>query len=207
MRAQEMGTGSIRNRKWLPGYTECIILICFYFTGCLDHPGKGNETVGAPIGAEINSANTEAQAGYLLPVIEQATTEKKNILLIFGSPSCAPCRRFEHYLGDSSVHRIISKYFIVRTFDVIKSAEGKQIYSLYWKMGMPSWTILDTERNILADSSNPSTGSGNIGYPGNSKDLAHYELAIKKGAPGISKAELKILTGKIIDYSARRDQY
>ena len=139
--------------------------------------------------------------------IEQAIREKKNVFLIFGSPACSPCRRFEKYLQDSSVHRIFNRYFVVNTLDVIRTTRGKELYKVYWKMGMPSWTILDKERNIIVDSSYPSTGSGNMGYPRNAGYLAYFEQALKMGAPEISKTELKILTDKIIYYDPDKDKY
>lgn len=197
----------IRNKAQLHLYLVMVTIFCICLTKCINRSETKSDPELKVNSAELKSAVAEIQIDYLRSTLEQATKEQKNVFLIFGSPSCASCRRLEKVLQDSSVYRIINKYFIVNTFDVIRTTKGKELYKIYWKMGMPSWTILDKERNIIVDSSYPSTGSNNIGYPHNEKDLAHFAQAIKLGAPAISKSEIKILTDKIIYYSPNKDQY
>jgi hypothetical protein len=99
------------------------------------------------------------------------------------------------------VSGILGKYFMIAKIDMMKTTAGAELYKTYGKEGTPSWTIFDSNGNVLVDSDN---GSGNVGYPGEEKELEHYVNALKKAVPSINDSECGVLVSKLKDFKYRK---
>jgi thioredoxin-related protein len=143
--------------------------------------------------------NIVRQQDFLTPYLEAAKKQHKKVFIIFGSKSCAFCRRFDNYHHDPEISKILGKYFIIIMVDVIRSDMAKDLYKLFWKPGMPMWVILDSEGNFITDSDSGKNG-GNIGYPHKAEDIKYYINALKSAGMIIGDAECRVLEEKLRSY-------
>lgn len=132
--------------------------------------------------------------------MKSAQIENKPIFLLFTFKSCGICKIFEKYHNDPVVKEILSDHFIIAEIDIDHTPQGKQLYSVYGKMGFPSWSIIDSSKHIIVDSGNLKNGDGNIGFPHNASCRIYYINALKKAAPSISDSECSVLTEKLKFY-------
>jgi pyridoxal/pyridoxine/pyridoxamine kinase len=90
---------------------------------------------------------------------------------------------------------ILDKYFITARVDYNSTPGGKELYKTYCSMDMPSWSIIDLDESVIADSE--SIGTGYVGYPEDKEEIAYYLKAIKRAAPVITDQECEILKCKL----------
>jgi thioredoxin-related protein len=131
---------------------------------------------------------------------DKSRDENKKIFMVFSFHACALCRIFEKYHNDPVVEHILKKYYILSEIDINKVKGGKELYSLYGKRGFPSWTILDVNGNLIIDSDDTGSGTGNIGYPSSVGDINYYIAALKKATPAIKNSECEMLKYKLKEY-------
>jgi len=137
----------------------------------------------------------------IFPLLKkQSKSEGKNIFLVFSMRGCTPCIYLERYHNDSIVRKILSKYVIVRKFDINKTPEGGDLYKKYWKIGLPLWVLVNYEGEVIIDSGDPDNNFISVGYPHNTKAIKFYITALKKAAPAIEQGECEILKMKLTEY-------
>lgn len=146
---------------------------------------------------------TPAQNDTLKLLVSNANNHHKKLFLVFGWQGCSWCRLFDKYHNDSAVHAILGKYLVIAKVDIYKSKAGAGLYKTYGKEGTPSWTIFGTTGEVLIDSDN---GKGNVGYPAEDDEIAHYLKALKIAAPAISEPECTVLAVKLKDYRSKKSQ-
>jgi thioredoxin-related protein len=54
----------------------------------------------------------------------KAGAEKKNVLLIFESSWCPPCKQFDRFVADQRIHTILDQYFVLATVAVGEEVAG-----------------------------------------------------------------------------------
>jgi len=158
---------------------------------------------GLTIAASSFGQNTPVANDTLKLLVTNANNYHKKLFLVFGWQGCSWCRLFDKYHSDSAVHAILDKYMVIAKADIYKSKAGADLYKTYGKEGTPSWTIFGANGEVLADSDN---GKGNVGYPAEADEIAHYLKALKIAAPGISEPECAILADKLKDYRNKKSQ-
>src|SRR5262249_32633507 len=127
--------------------------------------------------------------------LSQAGKEGKRVFLIFGSPTCGWCKRFEAYHADPEVSRVVGKYLVIVKVDVVKNPGGQALYDKYGKpRGVPAFTILDSSAKALADSGDADK---NIGFPFKPEEVEHYLKALRESCPGLTSDEVTLLTKKL----------
>jgi thioredoxin-related protein len=179
-----------------------LTVLIIILTSC--KPEKVYQSEGAILSTqdkeknEISSKSTEDTFESLL---DRSRIEHKNIFLVFSFQSCGWCRIFEKYHTDSLVNNILNRYLIIKMIDVIKNPEGSDLYQKYGKIGFPSWAILDSAKNVIADSGNRQNGEGNIGFPRAEMDIQYYLKALKKSTKSIRNSECEILGMKLKEYN------
>lgn len=145
-----------------------------------------------------------ARSDTLALLLQHSNTANKKLFMVFGWEGCSWCRIFDKYHEDSTVHAILSNYFMIAKVDMMKSKAGVDLYKTYGKEGTPSWTIFDATGQVVIDSDD--NGKGNVGYPAQENELAHYVRALKKAVPVISEQECTVLVDKLKEYRNKKKQ-
>src|SRR5262245_54850822 len=110
--------------------------------------------------------------------LTKAKDENKRVFLIFGSPGCGWCVKFEQYHADSEVARVVGRHLVIVKVDIAKNPGGDELYKKYGSdRGVPAFTILDPDKNVLGDSGD---GKDNIGFPYEPNEVTHYFKVLRK---------------------------
>jgi thiol-disulfide isomerase/thioredoxin len=127
---------------------------------------------------------------------QQATKEKKNILIIFHASWCGWCRKMDSSVNDESCRKFFDDSYVIRHLVAYESKDKKSLenpgaYAFLSKynaddLGLPSWFIFDQNGNLLADSQMRQRGASNttqgenIGCPATPKEVAYFIDVLKK---------------------------
>ena len=127
--------------------------------------------------------------------LARAKAESKRVFLHFGAPWCPWCRKLDAYLWRDEIARVLGAAYVDVKIDVDRMAGGKELDQRYRpkgdRGGIPFFVILDADGNRLADS---FTGpDGNIGYPAEPQEVAHFVNVLRQTAPKLSDADIDIL--------------
>ena len=129
----------------------------------------------------------------------KATTEHKAIFVHFGASWCVWCRRLEAFLERPDIKPVFEKYFIPMKLVVQENAANKALenpgaYALLVKLGGPSGlpysAFLDAQGALTINSKHLGQ---NIGYPGKPDEILWFVHMMKKAAPTIAAADVKII--------------
>ena len=179
-----------------------VILDLLIFLSCQSSHQRESKSRPEDAGSAFIAGNIgETDRSFIVPVLENAARENKNVFLVFGSKSCSPCQRFTRYHNDPVVKSILEKYFYILFIDLFRSSAGKDLYKKFWKPGMPLWVILDSGGNKLIDSDNTGKGD-NVGYPYRPEAIEYYIQSIRKAAASMTEEEGQILSGKLKYYGS-----
>ena len=79
----------------------------------------------------VSISHVFAQAIYFEGTYEEtlkyANAQKKNVILLFGNSSCAPCRKIKKdFFGDKEIGAFLNKYFVIREVVANVSIENNQ---------------------------------------------------------------------------------
>jgi hypothetical protein len=156
-----------------------------------DEPsGKGKEGVKEPAAAELLDGG-----------LSQAGKEGRRVFLVFGSPGCGWCKRFDQFHDDPEVGRVVGKHLVLVKVDVVKNPGGEALYLKHGRQrGVPAWTILDPAAKVLADSGDAEK---NVGFPFQPNEVEHYVKALRASCPGLTDAEVDLLTKKLKEVSPK----
>jgi hypothetical protein len=142
-----------------------------------------------------------AAAKVLDEAVAKAHSEGKLVFLKSGFPECGWCNIFDKYHGFPETKAIVEKHYVVAKIDTSYMPDGKEIFSKYAKPGAPSWVIISAEKKVVIDS---YADSGNVGYPIEPHEIAHYRKALKQATPKITDQELDQLEA-LLKRAAKRD--
>ncbi len=179
------------------------LLIFLLITSFACHPDPATkQKAGLPAAQKnvINSIPSAVEEDVFAKSIKSARIENKAVFLLFTFKGCGICKIFEKYHNDPVVKEILSDHLIIAEIDINHTPQGKQLYSVYGKMGFPSWSIIDSSKHIIVDSGNLKNGDGNIGFPHNASSRIYYINALKKAATSISNLECNVLIEKLKFY-------
>jgi thiol:disulfide interchange protein len=143
------------------------------------------------------TAHPEAQelleAGLL-----QAKAENKRVFLHFGAPWCGWCHKLEEWMGRPDVSAILGKDFVDVKIDIDRTIGGSSIVAKYNngspKTGLPWIVFLDGHGNAMINGNGPK---GNIGFPQEPAEIAHFQAMIAKAARKISESELQTIVNSL----------
>lgn len=101
------------------------------------------------------SANAEKE---IEEALQQATTEKKKVILVFGANWCYDCHVLDRALHEGAAGKIVQENFLVVHIDIgegDKNLDLAKKYKIPLERGVPAVAILDHEARLLY-----SSGSG-----------------------------------------------
>jgi thiol:disulfide interchange protein len=130
----------------------------------------------------------------------KAAAEHKNILLTFSASWCGPCKMFERFLQDPTIHPIMDKSFVMDRLDVgerptdtkhADSPGGEALMaSLGGKnVGYPFIVMLDPAGKPIVDSLRTGKPDSNVGYPALPIEVDWFMQMLQKAAPSLSPQE------------------
>jgi thioredoxin-related protein len=133
----------------------------------------------------------------LKEAFQQATKEKKNVLVMFHASWCGWCHKMDSSLNDKSCKKFFDDNFVIRHLTVDEYADKKTlenpgVYEFRAKFagadqaGLPFWIVFDKNGNLIADSQIRPEGVGldqkgeSVGCPAAEKEVAYFISILKK---------------------------
>jgi thioredoxin-related protein len=145
-------------------------------------------------------AETPAADQVMATAKEKASVEQKAIFLHFGASWCSWCKRLDAFLDRPDIKPVFEKYFVpvkivVQEDDKNKALENPGADKLMEQLGgseagLPYSAFLDAKGQMIANS---MLHGNNIGYPGEPGEIDYFVQMMKKAAPKMSDADLKII--------------
>jgi thioredoxin-related protein len=146
---------------------------------------------------EIYAQKTPLSANEILQeAMQQASKEKKNVLIIFHASWCGWCHKMDSSMNDKSCKKFFIDNFVTRYLVVDESSDKKnlensganELRSKYYgdDEGIPFWLIFDSNGNLLADSQirpegiSMSQKGENVGCPAKPEEVDYFIKVLKK---------------------------
>jgi glutathione peroxidase len=133
---------------------------------------------------------------------QQATQEKKKLLVAYSADSCGWCKRFEAWIQRPAVKPLFAREFVMVTIPTDHTPDGQIWLETATKgksSGIPFFQWMDERGRPLADSFDG--GEDNIGCPWSDEERARFEGLLKKVAK-FSDEELKVLMTDLAAFKA-----
>lgn len=129
---------------------------------------------------------------------EKAKSENKRVFFIASASWCGPCRRLSRFLAahkdELQVHYVFVK------IDISRDRHAEALCKSFQQgkhEGVPWYVILDEAGKALITSNAPTTdprsGSSNIGFPSSQEGIEHFLTMLKQTAPRLSQEQRNAL--------------
>jgi thioredoxin-related protein len=145
----------------------------------------------------VPSAESILAAAY-----KKATTEKKNVFIIFHASWCGWCKKLDASMNDSLTKNYFEENYIVIHLTVLESPQNKKLENegaleLLTKYkgeeaGLPFFVITDKKRKLIGYSNAPE---GNTGCPSKKTEVDYFIGLLKKSSK-INPAGLEIIRNR-----------
>ena len=125
-----------------------------------------------------------------------ATSENKNVFVMFHASWCGWCKKLEASINDPSCKDFFERNFVFVHLTVLESKDKKnlenqgapEMYNKYagTSSGIPFFLIFDSKGNLLADSKIRARGDGldkpgqNMGCPAADEEVAAFIQVLRK---------------------------
>lgn len=135
---------------------------------------------------------------------ERATSSGKNLLVHFGAPWCPWCHKLDDWLASDEIAPLIAKDYVELKIDQDRMEGGKQIEAALGMPadeGIPWFAIVDPKSGKALATS--QSAKGNIGYPAEDDEIAHFMKMVEGTRSHLSDADLQALKDSLIRSSKR----
>lgn len=125
--------------------------------------------------------------------LARAKAENKAVFLDFSAPWCVWCRRLDGYLHQAEIAKVFDSAFVTVKVDVDRFKGGKALNEKHGgsKAGLPFFVVLNSDGMKIADSM--ASPGGNVGFPAAPEEIKHFVEMVRKAAPKLSDADIKVL--------------
>lgn len=131
-----------------------------------------------------------------------AKMENKRVLVRAGDPYCGWCKVLSQFLAENEAVMAID--FVDVKIDTLRMTSGKEVAAKLMpkgSQGVPWMTILDESGQELANSVGPQ---GNIGYPSEPSEIAHFADMLNKTKQRMTDADVDSLVKDLNDRREKR---
>lgn len=150
--------------------------------------------------SSLSAQSADPAEEILQKAQETATTQNKNILLIYHASWCGWCKRMDKAIQDPSCKDVFANNYVLVHLDVKESASqatlenpgGVDYLAEHGgdQSGLPYWVVLDENLQLLADSKVKVNGvRKNVGCPVKDQEVQHL-LDVLKRTSGMQPDEL-----------------
>lgn len=173
--------------------------------------GKSIEGAGAGHDAALvlaflkeHEAPHPAAGAVLKAASEKASSSGRKLLLHFGAPTCGWCHKLEDWLASDEIAPLIAKDYVDLKIDQ-ERMEGAAAFEKALGMpedaGIPWIAIVDPATGAALITSQAE--KGNIGYPNEPAEIAHFMKMVESTKSRLTSADLQVLKDSL-DRSAKR---
>jgi thioredoxin-related protein len=139
----------------------------------------------------------------LKDALGRAASEQKTVFLHLGAPWCPWCHKLDDFLARKDIAEIMGVDFIDLKIDVDRMKQAKNVVNRVRKSeegGIPWFALLDAKGSVLATSDGPK---GNIGYPAEPEEIAHFMGALKKATKRTTADQLAQIEKSLKEAAAK----
>lgn len=136
--------------------------------------------------------------------LHKAKAANKRILLRVGNPYCGWCTVLSQFLQDHEP--VFARDYVDVKIDTLRMTNGEAVAEAHRPQdcqGIPWFVILDASGSVLQTSVG---GNGNIGYPHEPAEVAHFVRMIRETRMTITDEELATIESDLHDYRIKREQ-
>jgi hypothetical protein len=111
----------------------------------------------------------------------------------FRADWCTWCKRLEKFFASSDAAPVLAKYYSVITVDYERNLGAPALANKLGakgSVGLPWFAVVDSKGTALGNSDGPT---GNVGFPNNDEERAHFVSLIKSTARNMTAAELDVV--------------
>lgn len=148
---------------------------------------------------KANEATPLVASAVLAEGRAAAKAQGKKVFLHFGAPWCGWCHRLEDWMAKPEVAKLLAKDFVDVKVDQDRMTGASDIFAQYnknhAKSGIPWFVFVDPSSG---DAITTSDGTkGNIGFPAQPDEIAHFVTMLKAAAKNLSDSDIKALQASL----------
>ena len=139
---------------------------------------------------ETWAAPRASATGLLDAALARASSEDKLVFLHFGTPTCGWCHKLEAFLAREDMSRVFGLDFVDLKLDLARAGGAEEVLRRYHpgkSGGVPWFVFLDAKGRAIVTSDGPE---GNIGYPAEPAEIAHFVAMLKQAGRKIDAAQI-----------------
>lgn len=111
----------------------------------------------------------------------------------FGADWCVWCHHMDEFFDQSAAAPIMHNFYIRIPVDYERNEGAPELAKLLGAPagdGLPLWAVVDADGKSLANSNSPK---GNIGFPGDPKEIEEFVAVLQATAKGITPAQVQTI--------------